>query len=169
MAVLRQSISAHAQRGQGLVEFALIGPLFFLFVFAIMEGALLMNAQASLDNAAREGVRAAVVCGKQFDCEGTAIRPAVLDHLGILGTGASRLSVVVCLGVAGQPCPTTSAPNSCPQAAGIVYGSAGAGAPAGSSTVEVDVYYHYDFYLGAFVGAAGPSTCMTSKARTATS
>lgn len=52
-----------AQAGQSMVEFALVGPLFFLAVFAVLEAALFVNARVSVDNASREGARLAALCG----------------------------------------------------------------------------------------------------------
>lgn len=45
------------------MEFAIIGPLFFLSAFAILEAALYVNAYVSVNNATREGARAAAICG----------------------------------------------------------------------------------------------------------
>jgi Flp pilus assembly protein TadG len=49
------------ERGQSLVEFAMVVPIFLLLVFAIIDfGRLLMN-QVTLTNATREGARIAAV------------------------------------------------------------------------------------------------------------
>ncbi|MFN2464380.1 MAG: TadE/TadG family type IV pilus assembly protein [Candidatus Dormibacteria bacterium] len=50
-------------RGQAMVEFALLAPFFFVLLFMIFEGALFVNARATMDNATREGARAAAICG----------------------------------------------------------------------------------------------------------
>jgi Flp pilus assembly protein TadG len=50
-------------RGQALVEFALVAPLFFLFMFAIIEGARFVFYNEMLNNATREGARYAIVHG----------------------------------------------------------------------------------------------------------
>lgn len=47
------------QRGATLVEGAIIGPLFFLFLFAILEFGLLFRSYLSVSSAARDGARAA--------------------------------------------------------------------------------------------------------------
>ena len=49
--------------GQSLVEFALIGPLFFLLVFGILEGGRLIWTNHTLSNAAKEGARFTTVRG----------------------------------------------------------------------------------------------------------
>jgi Flp pilus assembly protein TadG len=52
------------QRGQGTVEFALVGPLLFIMLFAVMEGGWLMFHNHQISNGAREGARFAVVNGE---------------------------------------------------------------------------------------------------------
>jgi Flp pilus assembly protein TadG len=47
--------------GVTTVEFALVAPVFFLFVFALIELSRMMMIQQSLTNAAREGCRIAVM------------------------------------------------------------------------------------------------------------
>ncbi len=51
--------------GQALVEFALVAPMFFLLLFAILEGARFVFYNEMLNNAAREGARYAIVHGSQ--------------------------------------------------------------------------------------------------------
>lgn len=48
-------------RGQALVEFALVFPIFLLIVFGIVDAGRLIFAYNALSNAAREGARVAVV------------------------------------------------------------------------------------------------------------
>lgn len=48
-------------RGQGLVEFALVLPLFLLLVMGIMDLGLAVFSYNSITNAAREGARLAIV------------------------------------------------------------------------------------------------------------
>lgn len=50
-------------RGQALVEFALIAPVFFLVLFAIIEAGRFMFYYEILNNATREGARYAIVNG----------------------------------------------------------------------------------------------------------
>lgn len=51
------------RRGQALVEFALIAPVFFLILFAIVEAGRFMLYYETLNNATREGARYAIVNG----------------------------------------------------------------------------------------------------------
>src|SRR5688572_18556354 len=48
-------------RGQALVEFALVIPIFLLILFGILDLGRAVYAYATLNNAAREGARVAVV------------------------------------------------------------------------------------------------------------
>lgn len=67
------------RRGQALVEFALVMPLFLLFLFGIIEMALVLNGYLTVEQAAKVGVRAASL-GQDFtsvavdghDVDGTA-------------------------------------------------------------------------------------------------
>lgn len=49
------------EKGQSLVEFALVIPILLIFILAIIEYGWLLNAKITLTSAARESVRAAVV------------------------------------------------------------------------------------------------------------
>lgn len=49
--------------GQSLVEFALLGPLFFMLVFGIIEGGRLLWTYHNVSNAAKEGARYTTVRG----------------------------------------------------------------------------------------------------------
>ena len=48
-------------RGQSLVEFALVFPIFMLLVFGVIDGARLVYTNSQLGQAAREGARVAAV------------------------------------------------------------------------------------------------------------
>ena len=50
-------------RGQALVEFALVAPLFFLLLFGIIEAGRFIFYYEMLNNATREGARYAIVNG----------------------------------------------------------------------------------------------------------
>jgi hypothetical protein len=53
----------HSARGQTLVEFAIVAPLFFLVLFGIVEAGRFMLYYETLNNATREGARYAIVNG----------------------------------------------------------------------------------------------------------
>jgi hypothetical protein len=54
---------ARAGRGQALVEFAMVAPIFFLVLFAMIEGGRFVFYYEMLNNATREGARYAIVNG----------------------------------------------------------------------------------------------------------
>jgi len=54
--------------GQALVEFALVAPIFFLLIFAIIEGGRFIFFYQALNNATREGARYAIVHGSNSSC-----------------------------------------------------------------------------------------------------
>lgn len=53
--------SRQDQRGAALVEFALVLPILLILVFGIIDFGFLFNAQVSLTQATREGVRAGAI------------------------------------------------------------------------------------------------------------
>jgi hypothetical protein len=144
------------QRGQSLVEFALVGPFFLVLLLAVIEAGLFMNAQATIDNMTREVARVVAVCGttgsswswrgKSYpSCEAAA---ADQEHLTFLPSG-SALRVAVC---------TTIPPSG--HCTGIAEGRKYVG-----QEVEVDVYYTYRYYMDVLLGGAAPTTVLASSAR----
>lgn len=55
-------------RGQAMVEFALVAPIFFLLLFSIIEFGRYVYTVQILNEAAREGTRYAIVHGSQALC-----------------------------------------------------------------------------------------------------
>jgi Flp pilus assembly protein TadG len=98
-------MSRRRQRGQALPEFALIAPLFFLFLFGIIEAGRFVFYYEILNNATREGARYAIVNGdnsldcptgppatpkKACDTAGDDVVQKVRDAaIGVLGTGVA--------------------------------------------------------------------------------
>lgn len=80
---------------QSLVEFALVGPLFFLMVFGIIEGGRLVWTYHNVTNATREGSRWALVHGSMSDeVAGSAnVREIMLERS--TGLDPDALTVVV--------------------------------------------------------------------------
>jgi Flp pilus assembly protein TadG len=79
---LRHKPDRHGQpAGQALVEFALVAPILFLLLFAIIEGARLIYHYEVLNNATREGVRYAIVHGENSNDPATPedVEDAVID------------------------------------------------------------------------------------------
>jgi Flp pilus assembly protein TadG len=65
------------RRAAAAVEFALVAPLFFLFVFAMLEYGRMVMVQQVITNASREGARRAVLDGATT----TSVTNAVNDYL----------------------------------------------------------------------------------------
>ena len=97
----RRSIGS-GERGQSMVEFALILPLFLVFIFAVMEIGRAWSAKQSLTIAAREGARIlAMPYGlepaykyKSEDEVINAAREAVIDSMNGLGTPVVDSTVI---------------------------------------------------------------------------
>lgn len=60
---LRTFPARRRRRGQAMVEFALVAPLFFLLLFGIIEAGRFIFYYETLNNATREGARYAIVNG----------------------------------------------------------------------------------------------------------
>lgn len=78
-------MSSKQERGAVAVEFALLVPILIMMLLGIMEFGRAYNAQASLTNAAREGVRSMAINKDQDIAEAAAknaashLDPAILD------------------------------------------------------------------------------------------
>lgn len=88
-------------RGQALVEFAFVAPIFFLLLFAIIDFGRYVYYVQVLNNAAREGARYAIVHGSNsFQPAGPAQNdPAVASvvrgyAVGVSGTGSLTITSV---------------------------------------------------------------------------
>jgi Flp pilus assembly protein TadG len=65
-----------AQFGQGLVEFAIAGTVFFMLIFGTLDVGRAIFQYSEVENAVREGGRVA----KVKPCDTSAIQTAVLNH-----------------------------------------------------------------------------------------
>jgi Flp pilus assembly protein TadG len=82
--------SRRARTGQNLVEFALVTPLLFLFLFGVIEFGWAFYVYSELTNAAREGARYAAVhgtiCAQNPPCQLAtpgSVRTHVLQRLSV--------------------------------------------------------------------------------------
>ena len=80
-----------SRSGVAAVEFALVAPVFFLFVFSLIELGRMMMIQQSLTNAAREGCRTAVLAST-INC--SDVEAAVRDYLQSVISHASDVDEV---------------------------------------------------------------------------
>ena len=71
-----------ARRGQSLVEFAMVAPLFFLLVFGITDFGRLFFTQSTLQHALREAGRYAVTGQKQDPTRVASIRKIAQKYAG---------------------------------------------------------------------------------------
>lgn len=65
------------ERGQSLVEFALVLPVFVLILFGLFDLGRAVYAYNTISNASRESARVAIVNQTNADVEGEAIKQAV--------------------------------------------------------------------------------------------
>lgn len=65
------------ERGQALVEFALVAPLFFFLFLAVIEGGRFVLYYQTLANATREGARYAIVHGSNAECPSGPMPPGM--------------------------------------------------------------------------------------------
>jgi Flp pilus assembly protein TadG len=134
------------------VEFAMVAPFFFILVFLIIEGGLLINAQATIDNATREGARAAALCG-------SATIPTTYTYQGVSsGSGCTGLTAAVVqahLGILNNLYPLNPTINpSCP----------GSSSTTPGNPVCVQVTYKYSYLIPSLLGL-GAITYITSTAQ----
>ena len=61
--------SFKSQKGQSLVEFALILPIVILILMGILEYGLMLNSYLSINNASREGARLGAVGGTDIEID----------------------------------------------------------------------------------------------------
>ncbi|MHB8892689.1 MAG: TadE/TadG family type IV pilus assembly protein [Candidatus Limnocylindrales bacterium] len=84
----------HPSRGQALVEFAIVAPLFFLLLFTLIEFGRAVYYIQILNNAAREGARYAIVHGADAGCPSGPWPPAYginpCDPIGLHVEGAVK-------------------------------------------------------------------------------
>lgn len=112
----------HRSRGQALVEFALVAPVFLVFVFAIVEGGRFVFFYEVLNNATREGARYAIIHGSNAadgcesgpmagggscDPSGERVKAAVVNAAFRIANSGSfdSLDVFWCPASGPKPCP----------------------------------------------------------------
>ena len=172
----RRSTSAVA-----MVEFALVGPLFFLLLLGIIILAFIVTHQITLSNAVRDTARAAAVCGSQA-ANGTTL-PDGTSCSGLQSYLDTRVSQVD-TSLTGQGTFTVfSSGNACQMTTSTVIaaippgctlnssattvianceaGVAANGSPQAPYTVEISIQYNQPLYfpfLGFFFGDSNTNT-----------
>lgn len=107
MAAFRPLRDRRSERGAGLLETAIVIPVFLLLVFSIFEMGLLFRDSLTTDNASREGARAASTRGNRDDADYYVLR--TIEH-GLEAMGLERLDHVVVFKATG---PDDTVPGAC--------------------------------------------------------
>lgn len=98
--------------GAAAVEFALVLPLLMLLVFGVIQFGIAFAQQLSLNSAARQGARSAVVGG--IDCTGAASSARAASRtIGIGVSEAAALTVVMATDPDGTSDPCTGSERPC--------------------------------------------------------
>lgn len=83
----------HRDKGQDLVEYALVLPVLLLLIAGIMWFAMLVFSKFTIANAAREGARTGIVPYGSESERVAAVTSAVLDRALALGLTADNLEI----------------------------------------------------------------------------
>lgn len=127
-------------RGQDIVEFALLAPLLFLLLFGIIEFGVAVFRYNTLSNAVREGARAAVVRPRaQRECIAWT---AVTEALGAAGIATSSLC---------DPCPEDATCGACNLASSDICLDISQEQGVMVDTITVEVTYKYYGITGAII------------------
>ncbi|HTC85547.1 MAG TPA: TadE/TadG family type IV pilus assembly protein [Candidatus Acidoferrum sp.] len=131
-------------RGQSLVEFAIVFPIFMLVLAGLLDFGFLLYNRISVINAAREGARAASVSAAFSDFAPNA--QGAVQSTAPGGPGAKTC------GQAGADCQYSV---SCVRTAGSCNFNSAAGykSGVGGDSVSVTVTYAYHSFFGSFFGA----------------
>ena len=75
-----------SEKGQSLIEFALVLPILLLLVLGMLEYGWMLNAKISVTAAAREGARASSVIREGEQCSSDAVATAAANKYMGIGT-----------------------------------------------------------------------------------
>jgi Flp pilus assembly protein TadG len=130
--------SRRRRRGQALVEFALVFPIFMLVLAGIMDFGFMLYSRMSIINAAREGARASVMVPNYTDiptiAQGAAVSSASTGGIGLSASNVTTTCIQTSSGA--NPAPTCT------------WGSAVRG-----DSVRVTISYSYQTFFPLFFGA----------------
>jgi Flp pilus assembly protein TadG len=139
------------ERGVAIIEAALVLPVFFLLVLGIFEFGIMLSAYHSMEGAAREGARVAVVpnpsTGYTLPSNST-VASAVCAKL---QAGVFRASnVTACNGGAvntAAPCPANGVPPSTLTAENVYVSTCTVAVPEGGTENYIQVAVHRNLQL----------------------
>ncbi len=86
--------SQRSQRGQTLLEFALVAPLLLLFILALVDFGIAIDRRLVLDHAVREGARFASVGGDALTTGVLATEQDVKDYVAAQSQGILDATVL---------------------------------------------------------------------------
>src|SRR5262245_11395129 len=142
-------------RGQAMVEFALVAPLFFFLLFSLIEFGRAIYYIQMLNNAAREGARYAIVHGAESGCPsgpmplGFGANPCDPQGANVVKAGKSSAFAVIDAG----PTDFDIDVKWCNSSA-CLGGPLGDGTNERNQTVNVTVAYIYRPIIGSFTPIA---------------
>ncbi len=132
-----------SEKGQALVEFALLVPIFLILMFAIVDFGMGFHAWITVTNSAREGARLGAVQATTDD-----IIERVEDTADLINED-EKMTVTVGCGPSSDPPPTDPCPS----------------VPGDSVVVKVDYEYDLITPLGSLIGdIIGPTLTLSSTA-----
>ncbi len=141
-------------RGQSMVEFAVLAPIFFLLLLGTIDLGRAVYIYNSISDAAREGARAAIPFDNPLPTTANVLT-AVNSKLG----GGFSLQVDPCIANA-TPCPT--APGALQPNTGYIWYSSNIGQP-GRRAVTVRITYMFQPWVPVVRDASGNGFPMTSQ------
>lgn len=131
-----------------MVEFALIAPVSFLLIISIVVVGIFVTNYIQLTNVARDGARAAAVCGAgnsvsaaqmpdgSGTCSDTALESYISSHLVTIPGGSVSPLIFVCTSATAGACSSSAVADGFEGC----YGQTG-------RIIEVDMYYDQPLYL----------------------
>ncbi len=108
-----------SERGQSLVEFALVLPVFVLILFGLFDLGRAVYAYNTISNASRESARVAIVNQTNADVEAEAIKQAV--SLGLTDAAVTPVYDLVGGGAAAIRSPVTPLPSAASSRSRSIY------------------------------------------------
>ncbi len=143
------------RHGQSLVEFALMGPIFFVLLMGTIDLGRAIYIYNTISDAAREGARAAVPAQVPVASQDDIVT-AINTKLG----GGFSLTVDPCVNLP-TPCTAMQNPPTSPNTGVIWFTSP---RPAGRTPVTVQIVYYFSPFVPFVREAAGNSVRLKAQA-----
>lgn len=140
---MKLRIRRRTSRGQALVEFALVIPVFFMLMFGLIDLGHFVYVSNALNQAAREAARVGSVVGYTEDCSGVTSRAQCIQQVAI-----GRM--------AGAPAPTVA--SGCSRIDGTGTVTVGADSCRAGDQLTVRLTTPYSMYTPVIAQIVGPVT-----------